>query len=272
MPQEPHDTDESAQSVIAAAPTAMQTPAPNTATPHPTATPVLPTATPAFDPNLVLPDLQSLPPGDLVIETTADNRKLLRLTNSILNAGPGTLELLGVLNPATNKMAVTQHIATLTGAIEEHAAGEFVFHADHEHWHLENFALYEVWSLTLEGDLDAAVAFTDKVSYCIRDNSRSAVAGAAPRAIFTSCNQDLQGITAGWIDTYAYDTAGQIVDITHVLDGVYALQSTVDPDDHLWEVDDMNNAVTVYFELEGSQVQILDRADAVKQLRLRENQ
>jgi hypothetical protein len=250
---------------------ATSTPTPSTATPQPTATPVVPTATPTFDPNLVLPDLQTLPPRDVVIETTTESRRLLRFTNSILNAGPGTLELLGVLNPATNKTAVTQHIATLTGAIEEHAAGEFVFHPDHDHWHLENFALYEVWSLTPEGDLDAVVAFTDKVSYCNRDNSRSAVAGAAPRARFTGCNRELQGISVGWIDIYTYNTPGQIVDITRVLDGVYALQSTVDPDDYLWEVDDTNNAGVVYFELMGRQVQILDRADAVRSLRLREN-
>ncbi len=267
--QAPHDTDESAPAVVAETrpPTWTPTAPPATPTLRPTATAVSPTPTPTRDPSLVLPDLQTMPPSALVIEITSEDRVLLRFSNSILNAGPGTLELLGALNPDTNKIVVTQHIDSTQDEIEEHATGEFVFHPDHDHFHLENFALYEVWSLAANGDLDGVVAFTDKISYCLRDNTRSDLDEVAPGPIYTACDRELQGISVGWIDTYTFDTPGQIVDISRVPDGVYALRSTVDPADQLWESNEVNNSAFVYFELAGRRAQVLQRSDALDRLR-----
>lgn len=264
-PEAPLDTAEPGRSVVAQVAPATWTPTPSP-TPRPSAT-----STATADPNLVLPDLQTVPPSDLVIQVTADGQTRLRFTNSILNAGPGTLEVRGVLNPATNRIAVTQYIDTIQDEVAEHKAGEFVFHPDHDHFHLENFARYEVWSLTAGGDRDAVVAFTDKISYCLRDNTRSELDDVAPGPVYTACDRQVQGMSVGWIDTYDFETPGQIVDVSGVPDGVYALQSTVDPDDQLWEADDTNNARMVYFELEGNRVQILDRADALGRLRLLED-
>jgi hypothetical protein len=222
----------------------------STATASPTAAPGGGAAAPIPpDSDLLLPDLQTLPPTDLVIELAEPDRTLLRFTNSMLNSGPGVLELLGQFNPDSGKIAVTQHLYTMDGTFEEHAAGEFIFHEGHDHWHLENFALYEVWSLTPAGDLDAVVAFTDKVSYCIRDDARADIPGAAAQPTYTICDQELQGMAVGWIDIYAFDTPGQTIDITDLPDGVYALQSTVDPANQLREADDANNAAIVYFEI-----------------------
>jgi len=233
----------------------------------PTARPTRVTATPRVDPSLLLPDLQTLPPSDLVIELNSlTDRKVLRFSNSILNSGPGALESLGEFNPETGKTDVTQHIFRVDGSIEERAAGEFVFHPGHNHWHLEDFALYEVWSLTPEGDLDTVVAFTDKLSYCLRDNTRADMPDAPPRPFYTECNQELQGISVGWIDTYKFDTPGQIVDISDVPDGMYALRSTVDPDNHLQEMDDTNNAAAITIEIDGNRVRVIESASALKRL------
>jgi hypothetical protein len=253
------------QSEVASAPAARDTT--RTPSPAPPATPSpAPSATPSPDPNVLLPDLQTLPPFDLVIEFEAQGeRRLLRFSNSILNRGAGALELLGRLNPNTGKTAVTQHIYRRDGALDEHAAGEFVFHPDHDHWHLANFARYEVWSLTPEGQLSRVLAFTDKVSYCLRDNSRSDVAGAA-RLTYARCNRALQGISVGWIDTYEFDTPGQIVDITAVPNGVYAVRSTVDPDNQLRESNDANNSAIIYIELAGNRVSVIDSRDTLRQL------
>ena len=239
----------------------------------PTARPSRATATPTIDPDLLLPDLQTLPPYDLVIRVvSATDRKLLRLSNSILNGGPGAIEMLGVFNPATGKTTVTQHIYKVDGSSEDRAAGEFVYHPGHQHWHLENFVSYEVWSLTQEGALDAVVAFSDKVSYCLQDDSRSDIPGSSPRRIYTRCDREVQGISIGWIDTYTWDTEGQIVDITHVPDNLYALRSTVDPANRLWEVDDTNNSATVYIEIVDNRVRIVDEASVRERLRVLETE
>lgn len=236
-----------------------RSPTPTVRAATPTAKPARPTATATVDPDLLLPDLQTLPPTDLRIQVnSATGQKLLRFTNSILNSGPGVLEVVGILHTAIGKTVVDQHIYKRDGSYEERIVGEFIFHIGHNHWHLENFALYEVWSLTADGELDSVVALTDKVSYCLRDNSRSDLPGAAPQVVYRRCNQQLQGMSAGWIDTYEFDTPGQIVDITHVADGAYALRSTVDPANHLREANDTNNAATVYFELQGNRVIALD--------------
>jgi len=257
----------------AALPTRTASPSPSpsitftpTRTPTPTATP-----SPTLDPDLVLPDLQTLPPQSLNLQVTLQGEVLLRFSNSILNAGPGAIELLGVYDADADKVSVTQHMYMMdSDSFKEHKAGLFIFHPGHEHWHIENFALYEVWSLTPQATLDEVIAFTEKVSYCLRDDSRSDLEDIAPGPRYVTCDRQLQGISSGWFDTYEFDTPGQIVDITEVPDGVYALRSTVDPANQLVEMDDTNNATAVYFVLADNQLQVLDRAGALRQLRLQE--
>ena len=216
---------------------------------------------------LLLPDLLTLPPSGLVIEIdSAGDRKLLRLTNSIYNHGPGPLELLGVSDESIGKTTVTQRIYAAGGSFEEQLAGEFVFHPGHDHWHLENFARYELWSLTPGRDLDSLVAFTGKVSYCLRDNTPAGDPSSAPVPVYTSCDGDLQGISTGWIDIYEFDLAGQVVDISSVPDGVYALRSIADPDNQLRELDDANNAAMVYIQISADQVRIIEDAGELDDL------
>jgi phosphohistidine phosphatase SixA len=227
--------------------------------------PTLPAPTASAKPlgqaELLLPDLQTLPPSDLVIQLRyfPEERKLLRLTNSVVNAGPGPLEVLGIINQATGDTAVIQQLYTKDGSVVEQSVGEFLFHPDHNHWHIEDFARYEVWSLNARGDLDSLVALTGKVSYCLRDNTPAVLAGSPPQAVYTVCGQELQGISPGWIDTYKFELPGQIVDITAVADGIYALRSTVDANNQLRELDEVNNAATVYIEIQGSRVTVIER-------------
>jgi hypothetical protein len=199
-----------------------------------------------------------LSPNDLVIEFTSADRKLLHFSNYIMNAGPGVLELLGNLNPAAGVTVFTQHVYRADGTFEEFPSGKIIFHIGHDHWHFENFARYEVWSLTPAGDLDAVVVLSDKVSYCIRDDRRANIPGAAAQPLFTDCEQALQGMSPGWIDIYAFDTPGQTIDMTGLPDGVYALRSTVDPAGQIVESDPTNNAGLVYFEVRGDRVRVLD--------------
>jgi hypothetical protein len=215
----------------------------------------------------VLPDLQTMPPTDLVIWIDAQGRKTLRFSNWILNAGPGVLEIWGESNPETEKTSVTQRLYKTDGSYDERPTGDFVFHPTHNHWHTENFALYEVWSVKTGGQPDKVVAVTDKVSYCLRDDRRSALEGATRQGAYFQCNQDKQGMSPGWIDIYSFDTPGQIVDITDVSNGIYMLRSTVDPGNQLVESNNDNNAATVYLEITGNRVRTLNRQTALDRLR-----
>ncbi|MCB0229983.1 MAG: hypothetical protein KDH90_12800 [Anaerolineae bacterium] len=239
---------------MASSPTPSETPA---ALPTDTPTPA-PTPTATVDPSLLLPDLQALPPYDMFVQVWPEGNHVIRFSNSILNAGPGVLKVLGESDRSTATTRVTQHVYNVDGTYDEHPAGVFEFHVTHDHWHVENFALYEVWSLTADGELDEVVAVTDKVSYCLMDETRSDRPDAHPEPTYTVCDQIIQGISPGWIDTYEYNTPGQIVDITGLPDGTYALRSTVDPDDQMREMDNGNNAGTTYFDLAGEELLMLD--------------
>jgi hypothetical protein len=257
------DTPAAAETPTPAA-TPTPTPAPTeTPTPQPTDTPTpAPTPTATIDPSILLPDLQTLPPYDLRIQFWPEGNRVIRFSNSILNAGRGVLKVLGQSDAGARTTRVTQHVYNVDGTFTEHPTGDFVFHPDHDHWHLENFALYEVWSLTSDGALDEVVAVTDKVSYCLMDETRSDLPDAYPEPTYTRCDQVIQGISPGWIDTYEYNTPGQIVDVTGLPDGVYALRSTVDPDSQLLEMDASNNAGITYFELSASDLEMLDNPPA----------
>jgi hypothetical protein len=240
-------------------PTANPTATP-TSTPSPTSRP---SPTPTEDPNpLLMPDLYTLPPSNLSIEThRSPQQRLLRFSNSIANRGPGALEVWGERDPATGQTRVTQRIHTSDGGSVDLVAGEFFFHPQHDHWHLVNFARYELWTLAPSGWLEGVIGLTDKVSYCLRDNFRERALPPTTGPAYLHCESDMQGISAGWVDRYQSTLPGQAIDITGLASqGFYALRSIVDPEDQLLEGNEANNDVLVYIEIDQNQVRIIDRA------------
>jgi hypothetical protein len=211
----------------------------------------------------LLPDLRTLPPWDLTVEY-AGRRRLLRLANMVWNGGAGPLELTGRLSPSTQQTIVTQHLARADGtAPEEHVVGEFVYHPTHGHFHLEDFARYEVWSLTPAGGLYQLVASGGKISYCLIETDiidREHPSFTRARA-HTECGQDEQGILPGWGDRYKAELDGQTVDVTRLSPGRYALLSTANPDGALLESDYGNNTGAVVIELGKSRVTVVAAPD-----------
>jgi len=217
--------------------------------------------------DLLLPDLITLPPTDLRIRTNqSDGHKLLRFTNSIINTGPGGMELWGATNPGSGKMTVTQHIYDTEGSTRQRVVGEFFFHPEHNHWHLGDFARYEIWSIGPDGEFDSVVAVSNKISYCLRDDARSDIPGAATWQTYISCDHERQGISVGWIDIYRYHLPGQSIDITFLPDSVYALRSIVDPENNLWESDPTNNSAILYIAIEDNNVSIVESLDSLNRL------
>ncbi len=211
------------------------------------------------EPTLLLPDLRTLEPSGLRISRiSSDGTTLLKLTNSIWNGGYGPLELIGVVDTESGTQHVIQRILKDDGEYSEQSIGEFVFHSGHNHWHLDSFSVYELWTLQSNGMLDQVVATSGKVSYCLRDIHRSAQAEQIDRAGFTSCSPIRQGLSVGWTDVYQYYLAGQSIDITGLEDGTYALMSIADPFNLIQESDETNNGVVIYLEIRDAKVAVID--------------
>ena len=215
-------------------------------------------------PDLLLPDLQTLPLTSLqLFHDAKSGRTHLSFSNSIWNSGPGKLELIGHQNQDRDQIRVVQRVYGADPEIfEQHRVGEFVFHDRHEHWHLEQFASYEVWSVDKMGSLENMVASGGKVSYCVMDVSlaeNGLSEGIVPRyRSYTHCEENRQGLSVGWVDTYKYFYPGQSIEVSALEDGIYALVSTVDPLHLIREGNNHNNSAKVYFELRELQLKIVD--------------
>lgn len=220
-----------------------------------------------YPPELILPDLRTLPPSELQLEILRGlDMTRIRFTNTIWNSGPGDLEMRAAPFPLPGAVQVTQVIHRTNDTTIYQSAGLFDYHDVHAHWHWDGFSSYRVWSLSSIGALDRVVASSDKVGYCLLDmapypgtDAPLFPEGTAPaaRPQYGGCVWTRQGISAGWIDAYRSYIGGQFVVITGLPDGVYALQSVVDPDNIIEEGDETNNGAVVYFRLEGEMLEVL---------------
>lgn len=215
--------------------------------------------------DLLLPDLETLPPYDLrLIVQDEGRRKILRFSNSIWNRGPGILEMRGRRDLLRGTVAIRQVVFRPDGSFIEEDRGELQFHPEHRHWHWLEFSRYEIWSVTPLGLLGRLLLASGKVGYCLRDDERLLAAPLGPplledeqvrnRPFYHGCDWERQGISVGWRDTYDYNTGGQSLELSALPDGLYALKSTVDPGNLLQELDKANNTAVVFFGIYGNRL------------------
>lgn len=215
---------------------------------------------------LLRPNLQSLPPEDLVIEL-ADGERRLRFTSIIANSGLGPIEtdpdgLLPCPEGQRHASQVLYRDANGDGRYERSVdtatlsrpAGCMLDHEGHEHWHFDAAARY---ALTAPGS-DEPVAVAEKVSFCWRDN-REVPAEADPRPgqHYGDCTRDtVQGITPGWADVYPERLDDQHLDLpADLADGVYCLWNEADPLGLLLETDETDNAAVAAVQISGTSVE-----------------
>jgi hypothetical protein len=207
------------------------------------------------NPDLLLPDLIILEPEDLYIQTNG-NKKLLRFSTRFANTGDGPLELKGVSDPEKEVVLALQVAYDKNGSSDNLPVGEFILHPEHDHWHFNNITLLELWTLNNDNSLNKVLATTNKTSFCIQDwevyepEQDRAVADPA----YEICDDNVQGISEGWLDYYSAETEGQELDITSVPDGQYAVRLTIDPDNLIIEANEDNNQNTVNVEINGSEI------------------
>ncbi|MBI3886340.1 MAG: hypothetical protein HY302_11515 [Opitutae bacterium] len=174
---------------------------------------------------------------------TVNGRQMLSFNAAIANFGDGPMELAPQNNPATGMTDAYQRFYThdaagnwtMTGT---QYVGTFAFHPEHNHWHFENFAAYQLRTAAPDGTVGPTIlASSMKVSFCLGDDwqARTDLEHAAPQT-YTDCSQAaVQGISVGWTDIYAWSLPGQSLDVTGLPDGTYWLLITVDPDNLLTE-------------------------------------
>ena len=195
----------------------------------------------------LLPDIvvraSDLADNDL-IEIDATDRRLLRFANGTGNFGEGKLFLQGVLpRVSADTQAVSQRVFSSDGTFRDREAGVFVFHPGHSHVHIEEWARYRLREFLVNEGVGEVIAESDKVSFCILDLTlgQPDLPNAARRPEFTSCSSTTQGLSVGWVDIYSKNLPGQSIDVTDVPDGLYWLESEVDPENHILESNEDNN-------------------------------
>jgi Lysyl oxidase len=207
------------------------------------------------------PDMVTRPPFAVrLVAGKALGGRRMYFGNTIGNIGDGPLELRAANDAATGTTNAIQEIYTHAGKggnalsiVSSTTIGMFVFHPAHNHWHMEDFARYELRSINGDGSTGAVVAATDKVSFCMIDTD--IIDSSIPHfgmGLSHSCGQNArQGVRVGWGDTYSASLPDQFIDITTVPDGTYRLVSVADPNTaerpggRLLEKNDANNAASV---------------------------
>jgi hypothetical protein len=199
----------------------------------------------------LLPNLKALPAADLTITTDGSGNQMLLLSTTSWNAGAGPLELRGG-EVVGGKQRVYQRIKQSDGTFVEETqpAGTFTWHAQHNHFHFDDYAIYSLQSVANPGNPQR---FSSKMTFCILDTyvADLTLPGAPQQPFYRTCNNDIQGMSVGWGDTYLYYLFGQSIDITGLPDGDYFLKVEVDPKNGIIESDDTDNTSTIVVHIGG---------------------
>jgi hypothetical protein len=203
------------------------------------------------------PNITPFPARDIRIEERSDGTTHLRFSTLSWNNGAGPLEIrAGTIDTVNGKQEVIQRIYSDNGAYRDVNAGSFVYHAGHNHFHFEDYALYTLQLVTANG---AADRISSKTTFCIMDTTRvsTKLPNAPKRAVYKTCTGTMQGMSVGWGDKYGYSLVGQSIDITGLSDGEYNLKIQIDPKTQIVESNDTDNISTVRIRLTNGTVTVL---------------
>ena len=198
------------------------------------------------------PDLVMRRPWGIYSErSTKRRRTVLRAGNVIDSVGDGPAELFGTrIGP--HFMRARQRIHTRDGGRIGVATGgrlQFKFaHLDRFWWKFYNAARFELWRVDSQGRRTRLVRTGPKVSYCLRDLSRTRPRLArSPRTpVYPACSTNSRaqhltlGTSVGWADIYPPTYPEQWIDVTG-LRGCFAYVHIADPNNRIYESDEDNN-------------------------------
>lgn len=205
----------------------------------------------------------------------------LRLTSGPMNVGPGPFDMRftfvddlvgGTADPAYLRGPILQAVHYSDGSEEHRAAGTYIFHTTHAHFHDENILTYEGFRVvdgeggrleqfgegTKSGFCPADQLFADWFSFdqAIRGDFGE---GDSPTGNCFDPQDGLLGLTSGWGDVYRWQRPGQYVEFAGQGDGLYVIRSTVDAANAILETDETDNTSYALIRVVGRNVDIIER-------------
>ncbi len=198
----------------------------------------------------LLPDIRTVVPKQVQL-VNGHQREYIRFSNGIANTGAGHWRMRPEVvesgsGPVQN--AIQEILDAEGSVVEERLVSRYEFHAEHDHWHIDRVARFEIRSGSPTGPIVGGNSI--KVTFCLIDWYKLDDNPAHTEVSYFHCGADRQGISPGWVDQYHQATAGQALDITGMRAGHYYLVSTSNPDGNFVEADYTNNTAWVSFTLQ----------------------
>ena len=206
------------------------------------------------------PDLLMKPPHGLSVDVvTNPGRVLLRAGNSIDSVGRGPAELHGVRIKRRLMRGRQRIYRRAGGRIGVRTGARIVFKyipGQTFYWKFRNAARFELWRLDADGRRKKFVKRGPKVSYCLRDLSRTRprLRRSPPGRVYPSCSTNpgerrrTLGTSVGWSDIYPPGYPEQWIDVTG-LRGCFSYAHIADPLNHIFESNEDNNEAEVIVRL-----------------------
>ncbi|MEV1117738.1 lysyl oxidase family protein [Actinosynnema sp. NPDC049800] len=242
-------------------------------------------------PRDLLPDLEALPqrfatfdtpppffgdsaePGSSCFRSEVDERDArlcLRFGQAMVNTGDGPVDV-RYRTPAgerPDEVPGAQRIHRSDGTFTDvPSVGAMHYHPIHSHYHFEDFSVSELWALDAAGRPTgtAPVATGKKNGFCMADTElawwdrkgNAPQSYPAPRCFDPEPDSPpgvdafKNGIARGWADEYWWALPDQMIEVSGLGDGTYALVTRVDPGNRLHESEENDNCVRVPITLTG---------------------
>jgi hypothetical protein len=175
------------------------------------------------------PNLTPLPASNFSLVTNANGTLSLRFNTTSWNNGAGPFQLeAGPVDTGNGKQQVFQRIFNTDGTSSLFFAGWFEWHNGHNHFHFDDYALYTLQPVNAPGGQSRTGA---KTTFCVMDTTKinGSLPGAPTNAGYSTCGNQIQGMSVGWGDTYGSHLAGQELDFTDNPNGIYQVRIEIDP-------------------------------------------
>lgn len=214
-----------------------------------------------------LPNLRPAAPHQ--VQLSGDGG-LIHFATTTFNVGSDHLDILGTPTDDRDVATASQCIAFVdrlcTDRIE---VGTFDYHEPHDHYHLDDYALYSLREVLDDGTPDFSdaglIAVADKVSFCLLDGDRTTPAADTREGVgyYQLCETNLQGISVGWGDTYEWDTPGQEIELDGRRRGLLAIVIEVNPSRNILESDHEDNVAWTVVRLRGGSVDVVSTREDI---------
>jgi hypothetical protein len=187
-------------------------------------------------------------------------RDYLAFAATIWNAGPGMLDVEG-FRRGHDSMRAVQFVYRGDRAVAKERIGHFEFdeREGHHHWHLADFARYDL--LSVDGH---HLVRSQKQSFCLAPTDPinllkdGALWHPERVGLYSACPTEQsiwlrETMPAGWGDTYVQAAAGQSFDITGLPNGKYVLRVRTNPFGRILETTSDNDTSRLKIRLGGTE-------------------